>query len=151
MPRLFHAQVNDYLLQSEVNKTFEEILWMSDKAFERWIVALSKEVIYAWDELGMPPEKGINDEEILRQFEGLCNLDVSRFTRRDELTYEENCIVNNAKVGSACNAFFPNIGKVKDIQNTDLTGNSIYDCFLDPLNTGGVVGIDITTGLPRIE
>jgi hypothetical protein len=135
----YHSQRNTYLIDSKVNKTFDEILQLPDKAFKNWITSLSKEVIHAWDKLNSPPEKGVTDREILRQFEALSNLDVSGFLKRDEQTYAEDCILNNAKVGSACNAFFPNIGKVKDIQSTDLTGDSIYDCFNDPMNTKGVV------------
>ena len=112
---------------------------MGDKDFQNWIKKLSKKIIYGWDELGTPPEKGVTDSEILRQFETLSNLDVSQFIRRDELTYTDDCIVNNARVGSACNAFFPNIGKVKDIQSTNLTGLSIYECFKNPMKIPSAV------------
>jgi hypothetical protein len=135
----YHSRQNDYLISSKVNKTFDELLRMGDQAFITWIKQVCKEAIYAWDEMNMPPEKGSSDREILRQFEIMSNLDTLGFLRRGELTYAEDCIVNNSRVGSACNAFFPNIGKVKDIQGTSLTGNSIYDCFKDPINTQGIV------------
>lgn len=137
----YHSRQNDYLLKSSVNKTFDDLLGMGEKAFINWIKLVCKEALYAWDELNMPPEKGVSDREIRRQFEAMSNLDVSDFLQHGELTYAKDCIVNNARVGSACNAFFPNIGKVKDIQGTSLTGNSIYDCFKDPINTQGIVGI----------
>ena len=39
---------NSYLLEHEVNKTFEEVLWMSDEDFRTWLRDMRKEVVYSW-------------------------------------------------------------------------------------------------------
>ena len=37
---------NDYVLDHEVNKTFEEILWMSDDEFRQWLTDMRKTIAY---------------------------------------------------------------------------------------------------------
>ena len=59
---------NDYVLDHEVNKTFEEILWMSDDEFRQWLTDMRKTIAYAWDELGLPPRVGWNKDAIIEQF-----------------------------------------------------------------------------------
>ena len=46
---------NDYVLHHEVNKIFEEILWMPENEFRQWLNDMRKVIAYAWDELGLPP------------------------------------------------------------------------------------------------
>ena len=36
---------NSYLLNHEVNKTFEEVLWMSDDEFKQWLRDMRQAVI----------------------------------------------------------------------------------------------------------
>ena len=59
---------NKYILESEVNKTFEEVLWMSDDEFRQWLKDMRREVVYAWDELGLPPRVGFDEQQIIDQF-----------------------------------------------------------------------------------
>ena len=59
---------NKYILESEVNKTFEEILWMSDDEFRQWLKDMRNEIVYAWDHLGLPPRVGFDEQQIIDQF-----------------------------------------------------------------------------------
>ena len=132
---------NEYLLNSKANVTFDEILRMSEKGFDKWAKLLAKEIKFAWDKYGTPPRPGIAKDKIVTQFKALSNLDVASFLQRDELTYDYDCIINKtANLGSACLAFFPNIDKTKDLNasGNNLEGMSIYDIFSKPKYSSGM-------------
>lgn len=128
---------NEYLLNSKANVTFDEILRMSEKQFDKWAKLLAKEIKLAWDKYGTPPRSGFSKDEIIAQFKALSKLDVSNFLQRDELTYDYDCIINKSgNLGSACLAFFPNMDKTKDLNKdgNDQKGVSIYEIFGDSRN-----------------
>ena len=52
------------LLESEVNITFEELLWKDDTQTTQWIDELREFVIYEWDTMGVPPTIGQNTDKI---------------------------------------------------------------------------------------
>jgi 1-aminocyclopropane-1-carboxylate deaminase/D-cysteine desulfhydrase-like pyridoxal-dependent ACC family enzyme len=135
--RQFFSPPNEHIVSSSVNKTFEQLHFMTDKQFDNWMRKFCKEAIHAWDKLNMPPVKGISEREILRQYETLRSIDTDKYFRRDEQSYETDCIVNTSNVVSAVNAFFPNIGKVKDITSGKKGGVSLYDCLKNPDSTQG--------------
>ena len=58
---------NDQLLNSPVNKTFEELLWMTNDEFRQWIIDMRKEVVRLWDVEGIPPRVGFNKDGIIAQ------------------------------------------------------------------------------------
>lgn len=121
---------NDYLLDHEVNKTFEEILWMSDSEFCKWCVELRKVVVYAWDELGIPPRVGYNEQEIIDQFKQLASFPVKQFLVKDKLTGKKDTIKNTRIEGNAVNQWFPTMMKTPINYTTDPSkGRSIYDFF----------------------
>ena len=70
---------NYYLLDSDVNKNFEEVLWMSDDEFRQWLRDMREEVKYSWDELGLPPRVGYDEVNILDQFNQMSSFPVHQF------------------------------------------------------------------------
>lgn len=122
---------NTYLLEHEVNKTFEEVLWMSDDEFKQWLRDMRKEVQYAWDELGIPPRVGFSEEEIVDQFNKISSFPVHEFESIDEMTGEKDVIRNTSVVGNAANQWFPTMMKTKIVYNDISKAKSIYDHFVD--------------------
>ena len=83
---------NNYILKHDINKKFEEVLWMTEDEFRTWVIDMRKTIVYAWDELGMPPRVGYNEEAIVKQFNKLDSFPVHTFEMKDELTGETNCV-----------------------------------------------------------
>ena len=48
-------QRNDYIINSDVNVKFEDLLEMTPDQFKDWVVRLREELTYAWDTNGCPP------------------------------------------------------------------------------------------------
>jgi len=122
---------NNYILEHEINKPFEEILWMSDDEFSQWVIDMRKTIAYAWDELGMPPRVGYNEDAIVDQFNKLDSFPVHEFEMVDELTGEKDCIRNTSVIGNAANQWFPSMMATKINYKNSTDGLSIYDHFVD--------------------
>lgn len=123
---------NDYVLNHEVNKTFEEILMMTPTEFREWVIALRCAVVYAWDELGIPPRVGYNEYDIIDQFNKMRGYPIHEFLQTDELTNTEDIIRNTSNIGNAVNQFFPTMMKTRINYTKDVNkGRSIYDFFSD--------------------
>lgn len=121
---------NEDLLNHPVNKTFEEVLWMSNQEFESWIKDVCLAVASIWDEKGQPPRVGLSEKEIEHQFKQLESFPVSNFLKKDEYSLEENCIQNTSIVGNAANQWFPTMMATKINYTSDVNGGlSIYDHF----------------------
>jgi hypothetical protein len=135
---------NSYILDNEnVNITFHELLMMNDDQITEWIDLLRSEVIIAWDQYGMPPLSGRSEddmEEIFREMSGTNGITLELYKSKtggmkpyvDELTGEENVIINNGNLGSCVNQWFPNMMKAKINYNLRGDGISVYDLFKDP-------------------
>lgn len=136
MKKWFYER-NDELLKSKVNKTFEEVLWMSESEFRTWVADMRAEVVRIWDELGNPPRVGISEQEMREQFKEMryypVHHPVDGFECVDEETGEKDCIRNTSVIGNAANQFFPTMMATKINYTSDTTnGLSIYDHFKDP-------------------
>jgi hypothetical protein len=124
---------NNELLESPVNKTFEELLWMTKDEFRQWVIDLRKTVVYLWDEKGQPPRVGYNENEIIEQFNDLEPFMVDSFLKLDEYTGDKNIIRNTSNLGNAVNQFFPTMMKTRINYTKDPSaGKSIYDFFAKP-------------------
>lgn len=135
--RKWFYERNDELLKSPVNKTFEELLWMSEPEFQTWVSDMRREVIRIWDELGIPPRVGFNQQEIVDQFREMRSYPVHHsvdgFECVDEETGEKDCIRNNSILGNAANQWFPTMMATKINYTSSTTeGLSIYDHFKEP-------------------
>lgn len=136
MKKWFYEK-NDELLNSSVNKTFEEVLWMTEPEFCAWVAEMRAEVVRIWDSLGIPPRVGFTEQEIIGQFREMRSYPVHHpvdgFESIDEETGTKDCIRNNSVIGNAANQWFPTMMATK-INYTDDTssGLSIYDHFKEP-------------------
>ena len=122
---------NNYLLEHEVNKTFEEVLWMTDDEFQQWLRDMRREVVYSWDTLGLPPRVGWDEQSIIDQFNKMSSFNVKDFECYNEETDETDVIRNTSVVGNAANQFFPTMMKTKIVYNDISKAKSIYDHFVD--------------------
>jgi len=119
------------LLESEVNITFEELLWKDDTQTTQWIDELREFVIYEWDTMGVPPTIGQNTDKIKKNFRKLRDYPLhqgkKQFLTKDEDTGKFDVIQNYNKFGSGVNQFFPTMLKTKI--GTKKNATSIYDYF----------------------
>jgi hypothetical protein len=118
------------LLESPVNKTFDELLVMSTEEFRQWVIDLRKTVVYLWDTKGQPPRVGYDEAGIIKQFRELEPFITETFEQLDECTGERNVIRNTSNLGNAVNQWFPTMMKVRINYTKDVdAGKSIYDFF----------------------
>ena len=132
MKRWFY-QRNEELLKSQVNKTFEDVLWMDDASFRNWIVELRSEVVRIWDELDTPPRIGKIESEVRDSLSQLRSYPVGQFECVDELTGNKDCIRNTSTVANVVNQWFSSMMKTKINFTLDNSkALSIYDHFKNP-------------------
>jgi hypothetical protein len=126
---------NTYLLEHSVNKTFDEILLMSRDEFRNWCKELREVVVYSWDELGIPPRVGYNEQEIIQQFKNISLFPVHKMLIKDDISKKKDVIRNTNVLGNSVNQFFPSMMKTRINYSDDSeSGRSIYDFFsLDEL------------------
>jgi len=125
----YFYEKNRELIESPVNKTFEEILWMSKDQFRSWVIDLRKLVVDLWDNQNMPPRVGYDEAEIIEQFQQMESFSFKNFLVKDELTGEFDVIRNTHVLGNACNQFFPTMMKTRINYTKNGDGKSIYDYF----------------------
>ncbi len=124
---------NNYILEHDINKNFEEVLWMTEDEFRTWVIDMRNTIVYAWDELGIPPRVGYDEQAIVNQMDKIGSFPVHQFEMVDELTGKKNLIRNTSVVGNCVNQWFPTMMKtrINYTANSD-DGKSIYDHFADP-------------------
>lgn len=128
---------NDELLNNPVNKTFEELLWMSDTEFRAWVVELRKTVVYLWDTKGIPPRVGFDKGGIIDNFRMMIDYPVKDFEAADLLTdpgkkYGKKDVIRNTSIaGNATNQWFPTMMKTGISYSSKVEAKSIYDFFAD--------------------
>ena len=81
---------NSEFLNSEINKKFEDILWMTTDEFRQWIIELRQKIVHNWDVNGQPPRVGADEQEIIDQFNEMTSFPVWKFEETDELTGEKD-------------------------------------------------------------
>jgi hypothetical protein len=117
------------------NITYGELVSYNKQQLYDWLEELRLRVLYTWDEHGIPPVVGKNENEIKNSFSKLRQYDCSRLFYDVETGNDADVIgviANFSKGGSAANQFFPTMLKTK-IANGSVTDNarSIYDYFTD--------------------
>jgi hypothetical protein len=120
---------NTELLESSVNRTFEEILWMSKDEFRQWVIDLRKTIVDLWDNKNLPPRVGFDKQGIIDQFNQMESFSVRDFECIDELTGEKDVIRNTSVIGNAVNQWFPTMMKTRINYTKKDDGKSIYDYF----------------------
>jgi hypothetical protein len=128
-----YIERDEALIRRPLNKTFEEILAMSATEFRLWAQHMREEVARLWREENVPPASGFTIQDIEKQFCEVARYDESDLLVTDDLTGRQDCLLANSKIGSACRAFFPNMGKTKDIASPSGKGFSQWDLFTEPV------------------
>lgn len=128
MSKYFYER-NSFILEHEINILFEEILWMPENEFREWFAEMRKTIVYAWDELGIPPRVGYDEDAIINQFNKMIGFNTKKFEVVNELD-GESCIRNTSVIGNAANQFFPTMMKTRINYKQGDQGLSIYDHFV---------------------
>ena len=121
---------NDFILNSSVNVTFYELFSMNYKKFEKWKKDLQKVIYESWVIHGEPPMIAGDEQTIINQFQNLVDKKDAVSIVRDELTFEEHCVVPGVVVSGA-NYFFPNRAKMQDFNTNDEAGESLWKVFVE--------------------
>lgn len=124
-----YYEKNDYILNGEINIFFEDILSFTDVQFEDWVINMRKEILYAWDTYGCPPRIGKNKKEIIAEFNKLESYPIHTFEFIDELTGQNDVLINKSRIGSEIDQWFDTMYKTRINYNENDTGYSIYDLF----------------------
>lgn len=121
---------NIELLNSDLNKTFEDVLWMTKEEFRQWCIDFRKLVVYLWDAKGIPPKVGYDKNEIIDAFNKMSSYPVHKFLVKDENTQECDVIRNTSNFSGYVNDWFPTMMKTRINYTKDVdSGKSIYDFF----------------------
>ena len=129
----YHHNSNSVIEQSKFNIDWYDLFQMPGNDFEKYVKGLKRLVKDSWIKHNQPPVKTISDDEIVGQMKRLTDLDCTLDLQIDELTQSRDCVVMKSPI-SAANCFFPNMGKMKDIQTKQLTGYSLWDYFVENEN-----------------
>ena len=116
------------LLESDININFEELLLMDSEQTIKWIKEMRVFILNQWDNYGIPPTIGQDENTIKKNFSKLRSYSIQKFLIADD-GGDENVIKNYNKFASAVNQFFPTMLKTKI--GTSKTASSIYDYFTD--------------------
>lgn len=112
------------ILDDRLNLTFDEVVFMSNRSFTNYAIKLRRFLTDRWTNELIPPNKGTSVESIIRSFKGLIEFDTERLIATDELTYKQDCIMNErCRFGSAASEFFPVMGYMEDSD----TGASLFN------------------------
>lgn len=122
------------ILKHPVNKTFDELLWMSDAKFKEWVIDLRKFLVKRWDEKDLPPCSALTEEQIIEQFQKLSTYRVELFLRDDCYANTKQDVIENTSTqgGTAVNQWFPTMMKTRINNSKDFSkGLSFYEYFTD--------------------
>ena len=123
---------NNPAIDSEFNITFEEVLLMSSKEFEEWILKVRAYIKLIWDTKGVPPIiGGSTEKEIVDSFKKLQTFLTDDFLVNDESDNTRTVIKNWDRTASAVNQFFPGMMKTRIAVGESDSGKSIYDWVAD--------------------
>ena len=121
---------NDYVIDSEVNVLFEDLLEMTPDQFAVWVADFRREVMFAWETYGCPPRTGKSAQDMVDQFNRLESCPVHEFTHSDELSdTPDDVIINKTRLGVEVDQFFTNMYKTRINYSDKDTGYSIHDLF----------------------
>jgi len=129
--KLFYER-NEYVINSHINCTYEELVEMTPDEFREWVIEMRKVVKDAWDEYGCPPRTGKSEEGIIERFNKIAEYPTHQFAHTDELSdIEDDVIINKSRIGGEADQWFSNMMKVRINYTEKDNGYSIYDLFAD--------------------
>ena len=104
------------------NITYGELQSYSFEEVSKWVDLLRDELLKLWDEDGLPPHLGIDEETIIKRFQKLKEYPIDDFSFEDELYPDYKGFIKNfSKMGTGVNQFFPALLKSR------VNGVSIHD------------------------
>lgn len=117
------------------NITYGELVSYNKQKLYDWLEDLRLRVLKSWNEQGVPPIVGKNENEIKSSFSKLRQYDCSKFYYDVENGNDPDVIgviANFSKSGSAANQFFPTMLKTKIASSgSPDSARSIYDYFTE--------------------
>lgn len=122
---------NEEFVNHSINKTFHEIVTMSEESFRSWVIELRHEIINFWEK-GNPPRLGFTENQMRSQCKALLQRNTDNLLCYDELTKTHDIIKSASTVGNFVNQFFPTMYKTKIVTSSMKSAKSIYDYFVDP-------------------
>lgn len=127
-------QRNDYVVNSDINVYFEDLLNMTPDQFKDWVIKMRETIKYAWDTYGCPPRTGKNEQDIIDSFNRLESYPVYDFEYTDELSdgRVKDVIINKSRVGVEVDQWFSNMFKTRINYSEKDNGYSIYDLVASP-------------------
>ena len=126
------ARVHPVLTNADINCTFDDILALSDVAFEDYVSRMRAYFLQYWDDEGLAPRRGWTQDAIEDDFAQLAGYPVHEFWTTDTST-SARVIRNTTTLGNSVNAW--NAGRMYETRiNYSLKddGRSIYDFFKRP-------------------
>ena len=127
------ARIHPLIADLTVNRTFDEILAMTDAEFEAYFTHMRQSFLRYWDEENVPPRRGWTWEEINDEFEQLAGFDVQKMWKTDTLTGRRVIHNTHVSTGSAVNAWHASqMYKTRINYSEKDDGRSIYDFFAKP-------------------
>jgi len=131
---------NDYVIDSDINCNFEDLLEMTPDQFRDWVILMRKEMKLAWDVHGCPPRTGKNEQDIVDSFNKIAEYSVHTFTHTDELSdVNDDVIINKSRMGVEVDQWFSNMFKTRINYTEKDNGYSIYDLVSDDTRLDQVV------------
>jgi len=123
---------NDYVIDSDCNCLFEDLLEMTPDEFREWVIEFRKVVKESWDKYGCPPRTGKDEQAIIDQFNKIAEYPIHKFTHSDELSdIPDDVIINKSRIGGEADQWFSNMMQTRINYTEKDTGYSIYDLFAD--------------------
>jgi len=123
---------NDYVIDSDINCNFEDLLEMTPAEFREWVIKMRKTVKESWDEYGCPPRTGKDEEDIIDSFNKIAEYPVHKFTHSDELSdVPDDVIINKSRMGVEVDQWFSNMFMTRINYTEKDNGYSIYDLVAD--------------------
>ena len=125
MNKGFYEKSNITDVNNPVNITYGELLKKSPNEVDVWIDELRDYVITQWDDNHQPPVIGQNEEDIIKKWSKLHEVNVREFFNE-----KTGVIRNFNKLASGVNQFFPTMLKTKISTGVSSdNAHSIYDMF----------------------
>lgn len=127
------ARIHPLLDDLTVNRTFDEILAMTDAEFEAYVVHMRQSFLSYWNDENLPPRRGWSEQEIDDEFVQLAGFDVQKMWKQDTLSNRRVIHNTHVSLGSAVNAWHAgNMYRVRINYTEKDDGRSIYDFFAKP-------------------
>lgn len=126
------ARVHPVLENADINCTFDDILAMSDDAFEDYVSRMRAYFLQYWDDEGLAPRRGWTHDDIEDDFAKLAGYPVHEFWMTDSQT-SARVIRNTTTLGNSVNAW--NAARMYETRinyTAKDAGRSIYDFFKRP-------------------